>query len=96
MTSTAAESSTASADSGLSSRRDLFDFLASRGARKACPLCGHEQWDGGEQRLSLPRTLTGAEHDPLEVIPLVCRNCGFVRLHSSRMLSDPRDEDTGT
>jgi hypothetical protein len=24
----------------------LFDFLGSRGARKNCPLCGHEEWYG--------------------------------------------------
>ena len=79
----------------MSSRRDIFDFLASRGARKACPVCAHEDWDGWDRRSTLPRWLDEAGHDPLEVIPLLCRNCGFVRLHSSHVLSDPRDEITG-
>ena len=38
----------------MSSRRDLFDFLASRGARKACPVCAHEDWDGWDQRIDAP------------------------------------------
>jgi predicted Zn-ribbon and HTH transcriptional regulator len=79
----------------MSSRRDLSDFLASRGARKACPLCGHEDWDGWDQRLTVPRALNGTEYEPLVVIPLLCRNCGFVRLHASHVLGDPRDESTG-
>jgi hypothetical protein len=75
--------------------RDLQDFMASRDARRPCPACGHEEWDGWDQRLTLSRTLNGAEHTPFEAIPLVCRNCGFVRLHSAHVLSDPRDENTG-
>jgi hypothetical protein len=80
----------------MSPRRDLFDFLASRGARGPCPLCGHELWDGWDQRIDLPRTLDGKDHAPIEVIPLLCRNCGFVRLQSAHVLSDPRDENTGS
>jgi hypothetical protein len=73
----------------------LFDFLASRGARKACPVCAHEDWDGWDQRVALTRTLDGEDHASIEVVPLLCRNCGFVRLHSAHVLSDPRDENTG-
>ena len=79
----------------MRARRALFDFLASRGARKPCPLCGDKQWDGWDQRLTLPRTLGGTDHAPLEVIPLLCRNCGFVRLQSAHVLSDPREGNTG-
>ena len=79
----------------MSLRRDLVDFLASRGARKQCPLCGQEQWTGWDQRLALPRTLEGADSMAIEVIPLICRNCGFVRLHAAHVLSDPRDENSG-
>jgi hypothetical protein len=79
----------------VSERRDLFDFLASRGARKACPLCGHEHWDGWDQRVALPRELAGESHGALDAIPLICRNCGFIRLQSAHVLSDPRDENTG-
>jgi hypothetical protein len=80
----------------MSARHDLLDFLASRGARRPCPACGHEQWDGWNQRLTLPRTLDDMQSTPLEVIPLVCKNCGFVRLHSAHVLSDPRGENTGS
>lgn len=76
-------------------RRDLVDFLASRGARKQCPLCGHEDWAGWDQRIALSRVHEGSDTAPLDVIPLLCRNCGYVRLHSAHVLSDPRDENTG-
>ena len=79
----------------MSPRRDLFDFLASRGASKACPVCGREDWDGWDQRAALPRTLDGQDYTAVEVVPLLCRNCGFMRLHSAHVLSDPRDENTG-
>jgi hypothetical protein len=32
----------------------LFDFLNSRGARKACPLCGQENWNGWDERVGSP------------------------------------------
>ena len=77
-------------------RRDLYDFLASRDARKQCPICSQEQWDGWDQRLALPRNIGEVDSGSLDVIPLICRNCGFVRLHSAHVLSDPRDQQTGS
>lgn len=67
-------------------RRRIFDFLASRNARLTCPLCGHEHWNGWDERIHLDRAGTS----PLEAIPLTCANCGFVRLQSAHVLDDPR------
>jgi hypothetical protein len=71
--------------------KDLFDFLDSRGARKNCPLCGHEDWHGWDERVLLPHALesTGADQGT-EAFPLTCTNCGFIRLQSAHVLDDPR------
>lgn len=73
-------------------RRQIFDFLASRDARRGCPLCGKEAWNGWDDRAHLP-TLDdeGRPVAAIEVIPLVCAHCGFVRLQSAHVLDDPRD-----
>ena len=69
----------------------LFDFLASRGARKNCPLCGHEAWNGWDERVSLPHALGSTAADKgTEAFPLTCANCGFIRLQSAHVLDDPR------
>lgn len=69
----------------------LFDFLTSRGARKNCPLCGHEVWNGWDERVSLPHAAgtPGADRGT-EAFPLTCANCGFIRLQSAHVLNDPR------
>jgi hypothetical protein len=71
--------------------KDLFDFLDSRGARKNCPLCGHEDWHGWDERVSLPHALGSTAADKgTDVFPLTCANCGFIRLQSAHVLDDPR------
>jgi predicted RNA-binding Zn-ribbon protein involved in translation (DUF1610 family) len=76
-------------------RKHLFDFLGSRGARKNCPLCGHEDWDGWDERVALPPVAGPTTIDRgTEVIPLTCANCGFVRLQSAHVLDDPRGGPT--
>ena len=57
--------------------KQLFDFLSSRGARKNCPLCGHEDWDGWDERVKLPHVPGSKTIDrETEVFPLTCTNCG--------------------
>jgi len=69
----------------------LFDFLGSRGARKNCPLCGHEEWYGWDERVSLLHAVgSGASDRGTEAFPLTCANCGFIRLQSAHVLDDPR------
>lgn len=69
----------------------LLDFLRSRGARLACPACGHERWRGWSERVAVPRSdEAGMPLEALVAVPLVCENCGLVRLQSARVLDDPR------
>ena len=69
----------------------IFDFLASRGARMACPFCGSEKWHGWDERVALERaTRADAVDRNTEAFPLTCANCGFIRLQSAHVLDDPR------
>ena len=40
-------------------RKGIFDFLKSRDARLPCPLCGHERWNGWDERVLLMRMSAG-------------------------------------
>ena len=40
--------------------KPIFQFLRSRGARLACPFCGHEDWHGWDERITLDHA-TGSE-----------------------------------
>ena len=72
-------------------RKQIFDFLASRGARSACPFCGGEEWHGWDERIALERVIgSDAVDRNAEAFPLTCVNCGFIRLQSAHVLDDPR------
>jgi predicted RNA-binding Zn-ribbon protein involved in translation (DUF1610 family) len=69
----------------------IFEFLRSRGARTSCPFCGHEQWHGWDERVSLQHVVGSETVDRrTEAIPLTCANCGFIRFQSAHVLDDPR------
>jgi transcription elongation factor Elf1 len=69
----------------------IFDFLKSRDARIACPFCGHEQWHGWDERVSLAHVPgSNAVDRHTEAFPLTCANCGFIRFQSAHVLDDPR------
>jgi len=51
--------------------------------RPVCPMCGQDEWAGSETLSYVPELDEGA---PIEVLPFVCRNCGFVRLHAIQPL----------
>jgi hypothetical protein len=66
--------------------------LRSRDARIACPFCGHEEWHGWDQRISLDHVLgSDTVNRGTEAFPLTCANCGFIRLQSAHVLDDPRE-----
>jgi hypothetical protein len=57
----------------------------------ACPFCGHEQWDGWDERVALePVIRSNAVDRHTEAFPLTCANCGFIRFQSAHVLDDPR------
>jgi hypothetical protein len=75
----------------------IFDFLKSRGARASCPFCGHEDWHGWDERITLDHAIGSGTIDRRgEAFPLTCANCGFIRLQSAHVLDDPRDDSRNT
>ena len=71
--------------------RPIFAFLRSRDARIACPFCGHKDWYGWDERISLEHVVGSDTVDRgAEAFPLTCANCGFIRLQSAHVLDDPR------
>ncbi len=51
-------------------------------AHAPCPMCGQEQWAGGDRI-----TEVGSVGEvPIETMPFICVNCGFVRLHAIQPL----------
>ena len=71
-------------------RKGIFDFLKSRDARLPCPLCGHERWNGWDERVLLTRaTHEAGDLDAFEAIPLTCANCGFIRFQSAHVPMTP-------
>lgn len=76
----------------MTAKPPIFDFLRSRGARMSCPFCGHEDWHGWDERITLDHAIDSGTLDRRgEAYPLTCANCGFVRLQSAHVLDDPRD-----
>jgi predicted nucleic-acid-binding Zn-ribbon protein len=70
--------------------RELNNFLQTAGVKAECPSCGHTHsaaiLEGGFD-LALPIDVEGRTDAPAPsggfvVVPLVCRNCGFVRLYA--------------
>ena len=59
--------------------------LLSVKAHAPCPMCGNDSWAGGDRLSGVPE-LEG-DGLPIEVLPFVCRNCGFVRLHAIEPLA---------
>jgi hypothetical protein len=81
----------------MTAKPPIFDFLRSRGARMSCPFCGHEDWHGWDERVTLDHAIGSGTVDRRgEAFPLTCANCGFVRLQSAHVLDDPRDRSRST
>jgi hypothetical protein len=75
----------------MSSKRPIFAFLRSRGARLECPFCGSTEWEGWDERVSLGHVSGSFAVDrAAQAFPLTCRNCGFIRLQAAHVLDDPR------
>jgi predicted RNA-binding Zn-ribbon protein involved in translation (DUF1610 family) len=71
--------------------RELANRLGSRGAAKECPACGEDLEVIGQSGYALEALTDGGNIDrtqALKLAALVCSNCGCVRLHALRALSD--------
>lgn len=74
------------------STEDLSAFFESKGVKDGCPLCGTDVWsvtpvagpDGiiqaGEVALEIT-THMAKSNSWVPTLPLVCQNCGFLRMH---------------
>jgi hypothetical protein len=58
--------------------------LKFKGAKSECPMCEATKWSTSED---LAEQWVGGAYK-IEVVTLVCRNCGFVRLHDASSLYD--------
>jgi hypothetical protein len=57
-----------------------------------CPFCGHEHWNGWDERITLEHVGgSDAVDRRAEAFPLTCRNCGYIRLQAAHVLDDPRN-----
>jgi hypothetical protein len=77
----------------------LQAFFEERGVARPCPACGHDTWrlldDDGADRYKkhyaivriqpdAPRPLSA--NDLMFTDVLICRNCGFVRMHAESVV----------
>jgi len=51
-----------------------------------CPGCGDNSWQYGVDTVSIPKSSPNPERQGMEVFPLMCTRCGYVRLHATRFL----------
>ena len=68
--------------------REVANRLTDKGAANECPACGETLeviGDGGYVLLANP---PGPRVKGLDLAALVCSNCGCVRLHATRALTD--------
>ena len=74
--------------------REIDNFLTSRGVAPICPMCEAESWRQGERAVMLVAIdaenqlaidLGRGSSDGILCVPIVCDNCGFVRLHAPQV-----------
>jgi hypothetical protein len=67
----------------------ILSFLVSKGLH-GCPVCGQGQFGVGPEHVIIstpePDTLEGAPVEGSAVVPVMCGNCGYTMLFSTRML----------
>jgi hypothetical protein len=62
---------------------------AQKGAEPKCPFCGEDRWIGWRDRVRLEQVSGGEVLWPegVEVIPLTCSECGFVRFQNPSFMT---------
>jgi hypothetical protein len=67
----------------------ILNFLVSKGLH-GCPVCGQGQFSVGPEHVLIatpdPAMVEGAPVEGSAVVPVMCSNCGHVRLFGTRML----------
>jgi C4-type Zn-finger protein len=63
-----------------------------------CPACTHNSWDFPTMTLAMPLPAPNPKGLAIEVLPFLCRRCGYMRTHAVKHLEqheppDARPED---
>jgi hypothetical protein len=77
--------------------RELDNMLTQRGAYKPCPCCGYEGkpgWVKTDEQYMLVQLTHDKPPAPrfdegIIVLPLMCVNCCYVRLHAPQFFGEP-------
>ncbi len=59
-----------------------------KGAKTECPICDQTRWVNPTDGRAILEITRDHRIERLPVIPLICNNCGFVRLVDERRLHD--------
>ncbi len=82
---------------GFSERvTELVARLGEVTVKPQCPTCQENSWDIGGETVVMPQTPPNPKGQALEVLPLICKRCGHVRLYSTRHLEQGADEERPT
>ena len=69
----------------------ILEFLISKGFH-GCAVCAQGRFSVGPEHVIIstpdPETVEGAPVEGSAVVPVMCGNCGYTMLFSSRMLPD--------
>lgn len=61
----------------------LGEALTKKGVKAECSVCGRNDWGGsGDSLVTLSGTTREGGPGAVQVLPMVCNYCGYVRLHS--------------
>ena len=74
----------------------LLQLLSAKGVRAQCPMCSHQAWDIPEHiqaeafGVNIPwRHVDGGMYPTgIGCLPLICKNCGFLRLHDMKQYAE--------
>jgi len=59
-----------------------------KGAQTECPICDQTRWVNPGNGRAILEITNNNKIDRLPLIPLICNNCGFVRLIDEKRLHD--------
>ncbi|MFM0243822.1 hypothetical protein [Paraburkholderia sediminicola] len=91
------------------SAEDLSAYFDAKGVKDGCPLCGTDSWsvtpaagpdgaiEAGEVALEVTLQLVKT-NSWVPMLPLVCQNCGFLRMHHTHWIQkwlEERDNAAG-
>lgn len=68
-------------------RQFWISMWRKEGAKPECPFCGQDRWIGWDKRIPMSQLVRGGiGAESVEITPLTCSICGFVRLLSDELV----------